>query len=409
MKGLLSNRTFFIVTTSDILQNIGIWIRNIAVLFFVIEQTNGNPIAVSALTVAEYLPIFIFSIVGGVLADRWQPKRMMIWGDVLSFVSIVIIIFFVMKGYWLAVFAATMVSAIVSQFSQPSSSRIFKQHIPEDQIPVAIATTQTVSSLFIIGGPIIGTAVYSMYGLYVSLTLLLVIFALSALLLSFLPNNEVQQHIGKLSLVADMKEATVYLKENRNILIILLMFSTLAFGMGLIQPLEIFIITDRLHLTKENLQWFTALAGLGMLLGGIVAAISAKMLNGRTVIVTGLSFLGISTVIEVISIWPYVTGTMRFLTGIFMAMIQTILSTFMLTTISEKFVGRMNGLITPIFTGFVLIGTSLSGFYMKATSLVVVFTTAGIIFILASLIGLKLSLQSSTSNVAMEKKSADSY
>ena len=46
MKHLLANRVFVLVMISDMLQNVGIWIRNMAVLFFVVTQTNGNPIMV---------------------------------------------------------------------------------------------------------------------------------------------------------------------------------------------------------------------------------------------------------------------------------------------------------------------------------------------------------------------------
>ena len=70
MKQLFLNRPFMLLMVSDIFQNLGIWIRNMALLFFVIEQTDGDPIAVSILTIVEYFPIFLFSIIGGVMADR---------------------------------------------------------------------------------------------------------------------------------------------------------------------------------------------------------------------------------------------------------------------------------------------------------------------------------------------------
>lgn len=85
MKELLRNRVFLLVMASDVLQQVGIWVRNMALLYYVVQQTQGDPVAVSLLTVVEYAPIFLFSLVGGVLADRWRPKRTMIWGDVLSF------------------------------------------------------------------------------------------------------------------------------------------------------------------------------------------------------------------------------------------------------------------------------------------------------------------------------------
>ena len=64
----------------------------------------------------------------------------------------------------------------------------------------------------------------------------------------------------------------------------------------------------------------------------------------------------------------------------------------MLTSVEEAYIGRINGLITPIFTGLLLIGTSLSGIFMEATSLMTVYFATGFIFILASLVSLQFSI-----------------
>jgi MFS family permease len=81
MKDLLRNRVFQIIMATDTIQQMSIWIRNMAVLFFVIEQTNANPVAISLITIFEYLPIFVFSYFGGAMADKWNPKKTMIIGD----------------------------------------------------------------------------------------------------------------------------------------------------------------------------------------------------------------------------------------------------------------------------------------------------------------------------------------
>jgi len=60
-------------------------------------------------------------------------------------------------------------------------------------------------------------------------------------------------------------------------------------------------------------------------------------------------------------------------------------------TVDENFVGRLNGFMMPVFTGFLLIGTGASGIYMTATSLITVYVTSGIILIAASLISLRLT------------------
>ncbi|MFS0725951.1 MFS transporter [Paenibacillus sp. 1P07SE] len=394
MKELIRNRVFVLVMGSDLLQQIGIWIRNMALLYFVVAQTGGNPIAVSLLTLAEYAPIFIFSLIGGVLADRWRPKRTMITGDILSLLSILPILWAVQAGYWQAVFAATAVSAIVSQFSAPSSMKIFKRYVPDEQVGAAMAISQTMMSLFIIGGPVLGTFIYTQYGISLALGSLVVLFSLSALCLSFLPKSEPVARPEKTSVYAEWKSGVVYVKAKRQLVVLFVLYGLIALSTGLIQPLEIFLVTERLQLPEESLQWFTAVSGLGLLLGGIIAGIlsTGGKLKGKEgrVLLLGTFGLGLATIVEGLSLWPLLTGGMRLMTGIMLAFMQTILATLMLTSVDESYIGRITGLFTPVFTGFILIGTAVSGFYMQATSLTVVFLTSGLLLAAASLVTLKL-------------------
>ena len=105
--------------------------------------------AVALLTVAENVPIFVFSVIGGVLADRWNPKRTMIAGDLMSAASVGVILWLLTKGWWEAVYVATFVSAVVGQLSQPSSARIFKRHVPDGDVSAAVGLSQSLISLFL--------------------------------------------------------------------------------------------------------------------------------------------------------------------------------------------------------------------------------------------------------------------
>ncbi|SEL28648.1 Major Facilitator Superfamily protein [Paenibacillus sp. cl141a] len=395
MKHLFGNRAFVLLMVSDFMQNIGIWIRNMALLFFIMEQSNHDPVAVSLLTVIEYAPIFVISMVGGVLADRWRPKRTMIWGDILSFISILLILFVVYAGYWQAVFAVTLVSAVVSQFSQPSSMKIIKRCLPDEHVPAATALSQTSMSLFIILGPMVGTTIYQALGLQASLISLLVLFGASAIVLAFLPStvdepSKNSESAG--SFVKDMKAGFAYIGSSRLLKVLLVVYVLLALGSGLVQPLDIFVITERLQLEMSSVQWFTALEGLGMLIGGVIAAVIAGKVKGSYLLFAGLAFLGFSTFVEVLSQWPILTGSMRFVTGVLMAMAQTVLMAVMMQQVEEKFIGRLNGVMTPIFTGMLLIGSGLTGWYMSVTSIVVVYFTAGALFLLSSFISMKLPI-----------------
>ncbi|WP_434750420.1 MFS transporter [Paenibacillus amylolyticus] len=393
MSTLFRNKAFLIVTGSDLLQNLAIWIRNMAILYYVMDQTQGNPIAVSLITVLEYAPIFVFSIIGGALADRWNPKRTMILGDILSALSIVMIIAVLSSGYWQILYVATFVSSIVSQFSQPSSVKIVKRNVEEEHVQSAIAITQSGQSLFLILGPIVGTFIYTVMGIQTSMYALLILFITSAILLTFLPKDSAQQETDT-SLLADIKEGWQYVGQSRSLKMLSLVFICVGLSSGLISPLEIFLITERLGLEQTSLQFLSGVSGLGLLIGGGIAAAFSGKLNQTLTLIVGVMCLVVTTMGEVLSSWFWLTLVISFLSSISLAFINVIISTYLVTQIDERLIGRVNGTITPLFMGAMLLGSSMAGVIMNSTSLFIVYIISVTVMILSILPGMRIQFGS---------------
>lgn len=372
MNTLFRNKAFLIVTGSDLLQNLAIWIRNMAILYYVMDRTQGSPIAVSLITVLEYAPIFVFSIIGGALADRWNPKRTMILGDILSALSIVMIIGVLSSGYWQILYVATFVSSIVSQFSQPSSLKIVRRNVKGEHLQSAIAITQSGQSLFLILGPIVGTFIYTAMGIQASMYALLILFLISALLLTFLPKDATQRETNT-SLLADIKEGWQYVARSRSLKMLSLVFICIGLSAGLISPLGIFLITERLGLEATSLQFLSGASGIGLLIGGGIAAAVSDKLNQTLTLIVGVLCLAVATMGEVLSSWFWLTLVISFLSSISLAFINVIISTYLVTRIDEHLIGRVNGTITPLFIGSMLLGSSMAGVLMNSTSIYIVY------------------------------------
>jgi MFS family permease len=391
MQSLFKNRVVLLLLGTDLLEQLAIWIRNIALLFYVMESTGNSPAAVSLLTVVEIAPILLFSLIGGALADRWEPRRTMRAGQLLSALSVGIILILIENGVWQAVFAATAVSAIVSQFSQPSTAVMIKRHLPPEQIAAATGLSQSLISLFLIAGPVIGTGIYTWLGLDACLIVIIVLFLISFMVMSFLPTLTRTQDEGpKSSLLLEMKEGIRVVLDSRTLSALAAAFAILGLGMGLVQPLDIFIITDRLGLQKEQVQWFYIASGVGMLGGGILSAYLMQNRAGKKPLYYGLCFLSLSLVVEVLSVWPLLTGALRLGVGFSMAFVQAAISILILRLVQERYIGRVSGAITPLFTGTLLIGTAVSGLLLEATSLFAVYFSAAAVTLMAALFCLRL-------------------
>ena len=379
---LFQNRVFQAIIISGLFLQIGIWVRNFAILLFVMEKTNGDSFAVSMISVAEFAPIFIFSFIGGTFADRWSPKRTMVWCDVLSALSIFAVLITLVVGTWQIVFFATLISAILSQFSQPSGLKLFKMHLPMEQMQQGMSFYQTIFAVFMVLGPIVGTFVFESFGINVSIAITGIAFLLSAVALGFLPKDrKLEENNGDTTLWEEMKSGIKYVLQKRDLSLLGLCFMGAGLGLGFIQPLGIFLVTERLGLPKENLQWLLMSNGIGMILGGAVIMMFAKNVAPQRLLTFGMLSNAIGIAIVGLSTNLWLTLTVEFFIGFMMPCIHIGINTWIIQSTEAAFIGRVNGILSPLFTGSMVVTMSMAGILKEQFSLVIMFEAAAILFI----------------------------
>lgn len=262
---------------SRVLLQLGIWIRNYAVLLYVSELTHNNPVDISLISVAEFSPIFIFGLIGGTFADRWRPKKTMVWSDLLSGLSVGVVLLTVMNGGWIALLIGSFVSASLSQFSQPSAMKLYKRHVPAEQLQGVMAMSQTLVAVFMVLGPVIGTFIFIKFGISVSLILTAAMFLGSSLVLSLLPQDVEEEKSGNTGgFVKELTDGLRYIGANKSLRTLGLTFSAVGLASGLTQPLQLFLVIENLGQDKEFLQWLVMANGAAMLVGGAVIIAIAK-------------------------------------------------------------------------------------------------------------------------------------
>lgn len=382
MSGVFQNRYVRAILLSGLMVQIGIWVRNFAILLYVMEHTGGDAFAVSMISVAEYAPIFLFSFLAGTFADRWRPKRTMVWCEILSALSVVAVLATFMLGTWKAVFFATLISAILSQFSQPSGMKLFKLHVPADQIQAGMSAYQTLFAIFMVLGPIMGTFVFQQWGMEVSMIITAVAFLLAAAVLAFLPPDRVEETESKSTgLLDEMASGVRYVLSNRVLTLIGFCFMAAGLAIGLIQPLGIFLVTERLLLPKESLQWLLMVQGVGMILGGGATMAVAKKFSPQKLLMAGLFGNALAFAILGISTQLWLTLVAQFIAGLLLPCIQIGINTMLMKHTESTFLGRVNGILTPLFTGSMVIMMSVAGVLKKHVSLVTIYEVAAVLFI----------------------------
>ncbi|MCZ8517123.1 MFS transporter [Paenibacillus filicis] len=378
------------ILASNLLLQLGIWVRNFAILLYVTDITHNSPVYVSLISVAEYAPIFIFSFIGGTFADRWRPKRTMIGCDLLSALSVFVVLLTLLFGSWQMIFFVTLVSAILSQFSMPSAMKLLKRHVPKEQLQPAMAMFQTLVGIFMVIGPAIGTYVYQSCGIHVSIAVMGAMFLLSALTLSFLPKDEVAEHAdgaaAHQSFTHELKEGFRYVFERKILKTLGGTFALAGLSVGLTQPLMVFVAVQNLRMDKSILQWLLMANGVAMLVGGGLVFGLSKKIPAPKLLALGLL---VSTVCNVGIGWSTLiplTFVFQVLNGLFFPCIQTGINTIFLQNTEESFVGRVNGVMLPMFMGMMVAGMSVAGLLMNSLSLLTVYVIGGVLFLAGALL-----------------------
>lgn len=382
MGALFRNKVIRTLLLSTFFLQIGIWVRNYSILLFVVEKTNEDPVAVSLISVAEFAPIFLFSFIGGTFADRWKPKRTMIWCDFLSAVSIFVVLLALVFGSWKVIFFATLVSSILSQFSQPSGMKLFKLHVKEELIQMGMSIYQTIFALFMILGPVLGTFVYQHFGIDVAIAIMGVAFLLSAGILFLLPADyELEEKAEDSTIIEEMKAGFRYVWNSRALTLLGGCFAAAGLALGLTQPLAVFLVTEQLGLPKEQLQWLMAAFGTGMILGGGLTVGIAKKTPPQVLLALGMTVSAIGFFVMGLSESFWLTLTAEFFSGLFMPCIHIGINTMILKNTDAAFIGRVNGILNPIFMGTMVITMTTSGWLKKTFSLVTMYETTALLFI----------------------------
>ncbi|GFN30742.1 MFS transporter [Paenibacillus xylaniclasticus] len=405
------NKFIRVILLSSFFLQIGVWVRNFAVLLYVMEQTNNDSVAVSWIYIAEYAPIFIFSVIGGTFADRWRPKKTMVNCDLLSALSILIVLVALMEGSWRAIFFTTLISTILSQFSQPSGMKLFKQHVPEEQIQTGMAMYQALSSLFMVIGPAIGTLVFSTFGIYVSIGLVGIAFLMSAVMLTMLPADRIPStNNNKPSVLKELKDGFRYVFIHPVLRLLGIAFALGGLAVGITQPLGIFLVVDRLHMDKEFFQWFSIANVIAMVIGGAFVVGISKRISSQKILAIGNLISAFSAVGLGLSMNFNLSLLMQFVRGFVQPFIQVGINTIVMKSTEEAYVGRVNGLFGPVFMGTMLLSIMLSGWLSTFVPLVTMFVMSGVFFLIATgVISLMFKLELSTKYVTAPEASVSNH
>lgn len=332
-------------------------------IWFVTESTE-SPLALAALYVLAFLPMGILSPLGGVIADKYNRKAIIVTCDsFLAAAGIAVAIWIALAGPSYAAVALYCAAwGIVSGFRAPAFNATMPLLVPERHLMRINSMDTLLGSISMIAAPALGILLYTSFGLQASIVAggLGALAAACAMLLAKLPHIEPEQNSGALQ---SLKEGASALASNRGLLILTIAVSLGMLAYGPIDSLLPLMVSAHFHGDGFAASLVSAVMGTGMLAGAVVLmAANPKRGLPRIIffaaIIVGTGAFASGCMPEN-GYWGFVAciGVLAIACAWFNAPLMTLLQ----KGIPEEKLGRVMGLFTAMNGLSIPVGTALGG------------------------------------------------
>jgi len=162
---LLRHRDFCVFWTGSFLSSIGTQFTSVAMAWQIYELTN-SPLQIGLLGVARALPQIALLLVGGLLADAMNRRKLMMCTQLGLFCvsTTLALLTFAGKASPQMLYGATVFLALCTSLEQPSRQSMIPSLVPRAQLAQALALQGTQRYVPIIAGPSLAGVVLAIWG-----------------------------------------------------------------------------------------------------------------------------------------------------------------------------------------------------------------------------------------------------
>jgi MFS family permease len=371
--GFFINRNFALLWGGQSISNIGDFVFSTTlVLWIATIIANGQPwapLAVSGVLLATALPIFLIGPVAGVFVDRWDKRRTMLAMDAVRAILIALLLLVAsgnMSATWQlgAIYGAVFLASACAQFFNPARFTLIGDLVEEPSRARASGLGQTTQSLASIIGPPIAAPLLFAFGVQWALIVNALSFVVSFLaILAVRAPQSASSAAGVQhgTFFQDFSAGLRFFVSNRVLVTILITVILVTLGIGALNALGIFFVTQNLHASANIYGFMDASFGVGAIAGALAASIFASKIGEIRVFWLGLMATGISILVlaRMTSLAPGLA--LLGLAGLFVAPVNVVIGPLALHVTPREYLGRVSAVINPIQALASILSISLAG------------------------------------------------
>ncbi|WP_379127450.1 MFS transporter [Paenibacillus sp. sgz500958] len=367
MRTLFRNPTFNKLFLAAFTSQLGTVVGNMAFAYYLVDRYSERPALATTAELMYSLPTLAVFWIVGVIADRFDRKRIAAYSDWIRAGLTLMLLLFVHFDVLFACFMVLFLRSSISKFFGPAEMGLLQGSIDHDQYIQASGLNQMVMGVFMLFGMSLGATAYHFIGIEGAIIVDGLSFMLSGLLLLWgdfpeharTPNGTTRIRDLRFSLLLkDFWQGLRYITGNRLLLVLISGFLFFGIVNGVFAVLPIFAMKYKLspdqYVVHSSL--ITVFLGVGFLLGSIIGPLLIRRFTRSPILIAGLFIssllitgLGATGHVEVYFV-------LVLLAGIAIAPINIALGSWMPELVPPQNMGRVNALIEPVM----MLGHSLA-------------------------------------------------
>jgi MFS family permease len=357
----LRYRNFQLFFSGQLISLVGTWMDNIAEAWLVYRLT-GSSLLLGTVAFAGQFPVFLFAPLGGLIADRWNRRKIIIVTQSASMVLAFILSYLTLSERITVneVIVLAILMGIVNAVDTPTRQSFLVEMVGHEDLMNAIALN---SSMFngarIIGPAIAGVLVASIgEGWCFFANAVSYIAVITGLLLMRVPHRKVEHHASPLEHIIEGFRYVRHTAPIRAVLTLVGLVSLMALPYSVLMPV---FAARILHGNARTLGLLMGAMGVGALTGTLVLASRTQVKGlGRVIALASGSF-GVCLILFSQSRWIGLSVALLVPAGFSMMTHLASSNTLVQAMVPDRLRGRTMSIYLMMFMGMAPIGSLFAG------------------------------------------------
>lgn len=382
----LKHRNFRLYWFGQMISLIGTWMQTVAQGWLVYQLTR-SPFALGLVGMVASLPVLLFSLFGGVLADRFDRRKLLLTTQSLAMLDAFIMAGLIWRGQiqvW-QIYALAFGLGLINAVDNPTRQAFVIELVDKDDLPNAIALNSTIFNLARVVGPAVGAALLATVGVASAyflngLTFIAVIVMLLAIRVPARTTSATQR-----SMADNLREGLAYIRSDPPTLALIAMVAMVGlFGLPYATLMPAF--ADRaLHTGVEGYGALLTASGIGALISAFSLASLRTLRHKGKLLTLGDMVFPLMLMAFSLTRWMPLALSLLVLVGSFLVMRATVSNILLQTTVPDELRGRVMSVYTMMFLGMTPLGSFQAGWVAERFGAPAAIFVGGLIVWLAAI------------------------